>query len=141
MGNLSRLGDGESADKDFLNDIVDGVNGLSDIVWADQGALIWNGQTDSFNNIAKFRIVSGEGRIVFDGKKNYQQVNFTYNGLKFTQAPHVFIQPIAADFVVSTITSVNTDSCWVGFQSNTREKYTKKGMAVKFTWLAFGPTA
>jgi hypothetical protein len=59
MGDLSRLGDGESLDQDFINQIIDSVNKLSDVVAADQAALIWKGQHDAFSEIAKFRIVGG----------------------------------------------------------------------------------
>lgn len=140
MGNLNRLGDGEPVDQDFLNDIVDGVNNLSDIVWADQGALIWNGQTDGFNNIAKFRIASGVGSAKFDGKGYYTKANFSYGGLRFSQSPTIFIQTRCTRHATSTITKQDGSTCEVYFHISDGGRQPKSGATVAFNWLAFGPT-
>lgn len=141
MGDLNRLGDGQPLDTNFLNEIVDSVNNLADIVWADQGSLIWFGQTDAFNDVAKFRIVGGSGNVKFNGKSLWQQTTFTYGGMKFTKTPLVFIQVAAARGTISTVSKKDGDSCSVWFGVVDGGKPPKSGYLVTYNWIAFGPTA
>lgn len=141
MGNLSRIGDGQPVDEDFLNDIVDEVNNLSDIVWADQGALVWNGKTDAFNDVANYKIVGGQGSARFDGSGISTRANFTFGGIKFTKTPLVFIQAQATRNMISTVIRKDGDSCEVSFQISNGGRPPNSGYTVQYSWIAFGPTA
>jgi hypothetical protein len=140
MGDLSRLGDGEPLDQDFVNAVVDNVNNLSDIVWADQGALIWKGQTDAFNAVAKFRIVGGEGTVKFDGKSIWAASNLSY-GVKFTQTPVLIVTPVARIAMSTTIEKKDGSTAKVWFQRQDNNRAPNAGWAFGYSWIAFGPTA
>lgn len=141
MGLVSRLGDGQPVDKDKFNELIDAINKVSDIVWADQGALIWNGATDSFDDVAKYRIVSGTALVKFNGKSYYALGSINYGGVKFTQIPTVFFQPYGARHSSVSITKKDGSSCQMRLQVSDGGGVPTSGATFNVAWMAFGPTA
>jgi hypothetical protein len=138
---IARIGDGQPVDDDKINELIDTINELRKIVWADQGALVWNGKTDGFDGTAKYRIVSGSGYAQFNGKSTYVAKHLPFGGVKFTLHPTLFIQPHFSRQCTATVVSKDGDSAEVYFHVSDGGRPPSAKHRVYFSWLAFGPTA